>query len=171
MLGVKTCRAVRTCCAGRALGLSVSARARAGPAVWHAGVGPLAACLAMAHATVHRLTPNTRGRPSVICIRSIRRYWRWLVLIWLDCHCMQAIVWYDAKVTASSSKPQIRLHVCKVAYFWTLSQSDEHKTLIPQYQIIRLCQPGECVQWNLVITRSLGPWKLPFYIRFLIISG
>ena len=27
------------------------------------------------------------------------------------------------------------------------------------------------VQWNLVITRSLGPWKLPCYIRFLIISG
>ena len=26
------------------------------------------------------------------------------------------------------------------------------------------------VQWNLVITRSLGPWKLPCYIRFLIIS-
>ena len=25
------------------------------------------------------------------------------------------------------------------------------------------------VQWNLVITRSLGPWKLPCYIRFLII--
>ena len=48
-----------------ALSLSVSARARAGPAVWHAGVGPLAACLAMAHVTVPRLTPNTRGRPSV----------------------------------------------------------------------------------------------------------
>ena len=27
------------------------------------------------------------------------------------------------------------------------------------------------VQWNLFITRSLGPWKLPCYIRFLIISG
>ena len=27
------------------------------------------------------------------------------------------------------------------------------------------------VQWNLVITRTLGPWKLPCYIRFLIISG
>ena len=27
------------------------------------------------------------------------------------------------------------------------------------------------IQWNLVITRSLGPWKLPCYIRFLIISG
>ena len=26
------------------------------------------------------------------------------------------------------------------------------------------------IQWNLVITRSLGPWKLPCYIRFLIIS-
>ena len=27
------------------------------------------------------------------------------------------------------------------------------------------------IQWNLVITRSLGPWKLPCYIRFLIILG
>ena len=27
------------------------------------------------------------------------------------------------------------------------------------------------VQWNLIITRSLGPWKLLCYIRFLIISG
>ena len=26
------------------------------------------------------------------------------------------------------------------------------------------------VQWNLVITRTLGPWKLPCYNRFLIIS-
>ena len=41
MLGVNTCRAARTCCAGRALALSQCA----GPAVWHAGVGPLAACL------------------------------------------------------------------------------------------------------------------------------
>ena len=48
-----------------ALSLSVSARARPSPAVWHAGVGPLAACLAMAHVAVPRLTPNTRGRPSV----------------------------------------------------------------------------------------------------------
>ena len=24
------------------------------------------------------------------------------------------------------------------------------------------------LQWNLIITRSLGPWKLPCYIRFLI---
>ena len=27
------------------------------------------------------------------------------------------------------------------------------------------------VQCNLIITRSLGPWKLPCYIRFVIISG
>ena len=27
------------------------------------------------------------------------------------------------------------------------------------------------IQWNLVIMRSLGPWKLPCYITFLIISG
>ena len=27
------------------------------------------------------------------------------------------------------------------------------------------------LQWNLFITRSLGPWKLPCYIRFLIIIG
>ena len=53
--------------------LSVGARARAGPAVWHAGVGPLAVCLAMAHVTVPRLTPNHVGAPfcDVICTRSI----------------------------------------------------------------------------------------------------
>ena len=61
MLGVKTCRAARMCCAERVLALSQCA----GPAVWHAGVGPLAACLVMAHVTVPRLTPNMRGRPSV----------------------------------------------------------------------------------------------------------
>ena len=66
MLGVKTCRAARTCCAGIALALSRCADpARPGPAVWHAGFGPLAACLAMAHVTVPRLTPNMRGRPTV----------------------------------------------------------------------------------------------------------
>ena len=27
------------------------------------------------------------------------------------------------------------------------------------------------VQWNLVITRSLGPWNVPCYFRFLILSG
>ena len=65
MLGVKH---ARTCCAGRAHWRSASqksARARASPAVWHAGVGPLAACLVMAHVAVPRLTPNAAGRPSV----------------------------------------------------------------------------------------------------------
>ena len=52
-----------TPCWGQDLALSVSARARAGPAVWNAGVGLLAACLAMAHMTVPRLTPNMWGRP------------------------------------------------------------------------------------------------------------
>ena len=57
-----------------ALSLSVSARARASLAVWTMqGIGPLAACLAMAHVAVPRLTPNARGRPSVTLysIRSI----------------------------------------------------------------------------------------------------
>ena len=31
--------------------------------------------------------------------------------------------------------------------------------------------PSTVVQWNLFIRRSLGPWKSPCYIRFLIISG
>ena len=53
------------CWGSRLVALCTRARARACPAVWHAGVGPLAACLAMAHVTVPRLTPNTRGRPSV----------------------------------------------------------------------------------------------------------
>ena len=68
MLGVKTCRAARTCCAGRVHWRSASQSVRGpgpAPAVWHAGVGPLAACLAIAHVAVPRLTPNARGRPSV----------------------------------------------------------------------------------------------------------
>ena len=68
MLGVKTCRAARTCCAGRAHQPLSQCAARASPpspAVWHAGVGLLAACLAIVHVAVLRLTPNTRGRPSV----------------------------------------------------------------------------------------------------------
>ena len=47
------------------LSASQSVRGPAGPAVWHAGVGPLAACLAMVHMAVPRLTPNARGRHSV----------------------------------------------------------------------------------------------------------
>ena len=48
-------------------------------------------------------------------------------------------------------------HICEVSRngFWAHKRLD--KTM--------------SVQWNLVITRSLGPWKLPCYIRFLIISG
>ena len=46
-----------------ALSLSVRGPGRASPAVWHAGVAPLAACLAMTHVAVLRLTPNARGRP------------------------------------------------------------------------------------------------------------
>ena len=40
------------------------------PAGWHAGVGPLAACLAMVHVAVPRLTPQRAGAPfcDVICI-------------------------------------------------------------------------------------------------------
>ena len=44
-------------------------------------------------------------------------------------------------------------------YIWALYKE------IPLYKLYSY------VQWNLVITRSLGPWKLPCYIRFLIISG
>ena len=29
-------------------------------------------------------------------------------------------------------------------------------------------EENNIIQWNLVITRSFGPWKLPCYIRFLI---
>ena len=65
MLGVKFTVALRTRDVLKVRWLPVCARARAGPAVWHAGVGPLAASLAMAHATVPRLTPNKWGRPSV----------------------------------------------------------------------------------------------------------
>ena len=48
-----------------ALGLSVRGPGRASPAVWLAGFAPLAACLAMTHVAVFRLTPNAAGRPSV----------------------------------------------------------------------------------------------------------
>ena len=34
--------------------------------IWHAEVGPLAACLAMVHVAVPHLTPNAAGRPSVM---------------------------------------------------------------------------------------------------------
>ena len=68
MLGVKTCRAACTCCAGRARWRSASqsvARARASPAVWHAGGWPFGCMHGTWHVAVPRLTPNTRGRPSV----------------------------------------------------------------------------------------------------------
>ena len=48
-----------------ALSLSVRGPRRASPVVWLAGFAPLAACLAMTHVAVFRLTPNAAGRPSV----------------------------------------------------------------------------------------------------------
>ena len=48
-----------------ALSLSVRGPGRASPAVWLAGFATLAACLAMTHVAVFRLTPNAAGRPSV----------------------------------------------------------------------------------------------------------
>ena len=48
-----------------ALSLSVRGPGRDSPAVWLAGFAPLAACLAMTHVAVFRLTPNAAGRPSV----------------------------------------------------------------------------------------------------------
>ena len=67
MLGVKTCRAARTCCAGRAhwRSASQSVRGPGQPGGMACRGWPLAACLAMAHVAVPHLTPNTRGRPSV----------------------------------------------------------------------------------------------------------
>ena len=45
----------------------------------------------------------------------------------------------------------------------------------PNYREIiavsRFILASQIIQWNLVITRSLGPWKLPCCIKFLIISG
>ena len=48
-----------------ALTLSVSVRTRASSAVWHAGVCPLTACLAMVHVACLVWPPTPRGRPSV----------------------------------------------------------------------------------------------------------
>ena len=66
MLGVKFNVALRARAVLKERWLPVGARAQAGPAVWHVGVSPLATCLAMAHVTVPRLTPNKRGHPSVL---------------------------------------------------------------------------------------------------------
>ena len=65
-----------------AVRISPSVNARPGPArparrYGMQGLTPLAACLAMAHVAVLRLTPNTRGRPSVtsyICIYGLCIY-------------------------------------------------------------------------------------------------
>ena len=46
-----------------ALSLSVRGPRRASPAVWHAGVAPLAACLAMTHVAVPRFDPQRRWAP------------------------------------------------------------------------------------------------------------
>ena len=46
-----------------ALSLSVRGPRRASPAVWHAGVAPLAACLAMMHVAVPRFDPQRRWAP------------------------------------------------------------------------------------------------------------
>ena len=77
MLGVKFTVMLRARAVLKERWLPVSARALAGPALWHAGVGPVAACLVMAYATVPCFFPTTsRGAllfrwRDVICIRSI----------------------------------------------------------------------------------------------------
>ena len=74
MLGVKTCRAARTCCAGRALALSVSARARAG---WPGGMAcrgwPAGCMLGDGAGDSASFDPQHAGAPfcDIICIRSI----------------------------------------------------------------------------------------------------
>ena len=78
MLGVKTCRAARTCCAGRAHWRSASQSVRGpGPARRYGmQVGPLAACLAIVHVAVPRLTPQRAGAP--FCGRHMHMVY-WLV--------------------------------------------------------------------------------------------
>ena len=51
---------------------------------------------------------------------------------------------------------------------FVLSADDCSSLDISPCNMFLLCSRS-CIQWNLVITRSLGPWKLPCYIRFLII--
>ena len=71
MLGVKTCHAARTCCAGRAHWRSASQSVRGpGPAVWHARVSPLAACRGDGARGSASFDPKHAGAPfcDVICI-------------------------------------------------------------------------------------------------------
>ena len=69
MLGVKTCRAARTCCAGRAHWCSASQSVRGPGQARRYGMQGLARWLHAwrwrTYVAVLRLTPNTRGRPSV----------------------------------------------------------------------------------------------------------
>ena len=61
-----------------ALSLSVRGPRRASPAVWHAGVAPLAACLAMTHVAVPRFDPQRRWAPFCDVICKII----WSMLVW-----------------------------------------------------------------------------------------
>ena len=54
---------------------------------------------------------------------------------------------------------------------FTLSQLPAYLPGVPKKKEKRSIKLRVIIQWNLFITRSLGPWKLPCYIRFLIISG
>ena len=42
--------------------------------------------------------------------------------------------------------------------------------IIADMFIVTICNFNVTIQWNLV-TRTLGPWKLPCYIKFLTVSG
>ena len=41
----------------------------------------------------------------------------------------------------------------------------------PSGKVLRKVRCFSQIQWNLVITRTSGPWKSPCYIRCLVISG
>ena len=78
MLGVKTCRAARTCCAGRAHQPISQCAARASPpspAVWHAGVGPAGCMLGDVPRGSASFDPQHTWAPfcDVICIWSMEK--------------------------------------------------------------------------------------------------
>ena len=89
-----------------ALSFSFSARARASPAGWHAGVGPLAACLAMVHVSA-TFDPQHAWAPfcDVICIRSIAKInclhqVKSIPYLLRLCH-HSSLSWVDAKMSTT----------------------------------------------------------------------
>ena len=101
----------------------------------------------------------------------LSRFW----LLWLICSSMRAIC---------SSRCCCCCCTCCCCWTWGCQGADWMDCWVITSWMIACCwasfsfcccmaasERKMIIQWNLFITRSLGPWKLPCYIRFLIISG